>query len=166
MKRMKTLALGLTLLLVSGVALARLPNHKLTPGATNPGVTQENIKETICVSGWTKTIRPPSSYTTNLKKQGIKEYRYTEKRLSEFEEDHLISLQLGGNPTDPKNLWPEPYRIQCGARIKDVLETKLKRMVCDGKITLKQAQQAIATNWIAAYKKYVDKNGCPEVDEE
>ena len=63
-------------------------------------------------------------------------------------------------------MWPEPYRIQCGARIKDVLETKLKRMVCDGKMTLKEAQKAIATNWIAAYKKYVDKNGCPEVDEE
>jgi len=47
-----------------------------------------------------------------------------------------------------------------------VLETKLKRMVCDGKITLKQAQQAIAKNWIAAYEKYVDKEGCPSVDEE
>jgi len=165
--RVKKFSLGLAvLLLASGTALARLPNHTRTPGATNPGVTQENIHETICVSGWTKTIRPPSSYTNNLKKQQIKEYRYTEKRLAEFEEDHLISLQLGGNPTDPKNLWPEPYRIKCGARIKDVLETKLKRMVCDGKITLKQAQQAIAKNWIAAYKKYVDKEGCPNVDEE
>ena len=46
------------------------------------------------------------------------------------------------------------------------LQTKLKRMVCDGKITLKQSQVAIATNWIPAYKKYVDKNGCPDVDEE
>ena len=163
---MKTLALALALLLASGAALARLPNHKLTPGAVNPDVTQENIKETICVPHWTDTVRPPSKYTTALKKQGIKDYRYKEKRLSEYEEDHLISLQLGGNPTDPKNLWPEPYRIQCGARIKDVLETRLKRMVCDSKLTLEQAQQAIAKNWIAAYKKYVDKNGCPEIDEE
>jgi len=164
---MKRLVLALALLLLtSGAALARLPNHKLTPGVTNPDVTQENIHETICVSGWTKTIRPPSSYTNNLKKQGIKDYRYKEKRLPEYEEDHLIPLQLGGNPTDPKNLWPEPYRIQCGARIKDVVETKLKRMVCDGKMTLEDAQHTISTNWIAAYKKYVSKSGCPEIDEE
>lgn len=111
--------------------------------------------------GWTATIRPPSSYTNKLKTQQIKEYRYQEKRLSEFEEDHLISLQLGGYPTDARNLWPQPYRIKCGARIKDVLETRLKRMVCEGKLTLAQAQKEIATNWIAAYKKYVDKEGCP-----
>jgi hypothetical protein len=147
-------------------AIARLPNHTRTPGVTNPEVTQETISQTICVSGWTATVRPPSSYTTKLKTQQIREYRYKEKRLSEYEEDHLISLQLGGHPTDPQNLWPQPYRIKCGARIKDVLETKLKRMVCDGRMTLAAAQKAIATNWIAAYKKYVDKDGCPQVDEE
>lgn len=56
-----------------------------------------------------------ASYTTKLKTQQIREYRYKEKRLAEYEEDHLISLQLGGHPTDPKNLWPQPYRIKCGA---------------------------------------------------
>jgi hypothetical protein len=100
-----------------------------------------------------------------LKTQQIKEYRYKEKRLAEYEEDHLISLQLGGHPTDPQNLWPQPYRIKCGARIKDAVETKLKRLVCKGELTLAQAQRAIATNWVAAYKKYVDVDGCPEVDE-
>jgi hypothetical protein len=29
--------------------------------------------------------------------------------LSAFQEDHLISLELGGHPTDPRNLWPQPY---------------------------------------------------------
>jgi len=164
---MKRLSVAVLLLLFTATALSvPLPSRTRTPGATNPDVTQENIHETICVSGWTKTIRPPASYTNKLKKQQINEYRYKEKRLAEYEEDHLISLQLGGNPTDPKNLWPEPYRIQCGARIKDVLETKLKRMVCDGKLTLQEAQEAIAKNWIAAYKKYVHKEGCPEIDEE
>jgi hypothetical protein len=154
------------LTLFSSAALTRLPNHTRTPGVTNPDVTQDSIHQTICVSGWTATIRPPSSYTTKLKTQQIKEYHYQEKRPAEYEEDHLISLQLGGHPTDPKNLWPQPYRIKCGARIKDALETKLKRMVCDGQLTLAEAQKAIATNWIAGYKKYVDKDGCPELDEE
>jgi len=26
-----------------------------------------------------------------------------------YEEDHLISLENGGNLRDPRNLWPEPY---------------------------------------------------------
>jgi len=163
---MQKLCLGLVLLILSSGVLARLPNHTRTPGVTNPDVGQENIHQTICVSGWTTTIRPPSSFTNNLKKQQIREYRYKEKRLVEYEEDHLISLQLGGHPTDPKNLWPQPYRITCSARINDALETELKRMVCDGQIALREAQHAIATNWIAAYKKYVHEEGCPEVDEE
>jgi hypothetical protein len=77
-------------------------------------------------------------------------------KASGYEEDHLISLQLGGSPTDPKNLWPEPY-LGNNARKKDVVETKLKRLVCAGTITLKTAQDAISTNWVAAYNKYVTK---------
>jgi hypothetical protein len=107
---------------------------------------------------------PPATPTTS-RSRASRSIGENEKRLTEYEEDHLILLQLGGHPTDPKNLWPEPYRIKCGARIKDVLETKLKRMVCDGKMTLEAAQNAISTNWIAAYKKYVDKQGCLSVDE-
>ena len=142
-----------------------LPDKTRTPGATNPDVTQGNIHQTICVSGWTATIRPSTSYTNKLKLQQIQEYKYKDKKPSSYEEDHLISLQLGGHPTDPKNLWPQPYNIQCGARIKDVVETRLKRNVCDGKITLDEAQKAIATNWIAAYKRFVSKDGCPEPED-
>jgi hypothetical protein len=143
---------------------APLPNANLTPGVANPNVTQDNIQETICVSGWTDTIRPSSSYTTTLKKKQIGQYHYKDKKLSDYEEDHLISLQLGGDPRDARNLWPEQYHIACGARVKDVIETKLKRMVCDGEMTLFDAQQAITTDWVAAYKKHVNADGCPELE--
>jgi hypothetical protein len=73
----------------------------------------------------------------------------------DFEEDHLISLELGGSPTDPKNLWPEPYASSTGARTKDRLENALHALVCSGAIALKTAQKAIATNWYTAYLKYV-----------
>lgn len=109
-------------------------------------MTQDNIDQTICVSGWTATIRPGSSYTSKLKIEQIKEYSYKDKKPGDYEEDHLISLQLGGHPTDPRNLWPQPYNQACGARIKDVLETRLKRLVCDKKLPLADAQKAIATN--------------------
>lgn len=142
------------------VFAGNLPDPVRTPGVTNPSVTQENILENICVSGWTKTVRPSVSYTNKLKKKQIAEYGYAETSPTLYEEDHLISLQLGGNPTDPKNLWPEPYEDSCGARVKDVLETKLKKLVCDGDISLQDAQQAISSNWIEAYKQYVNADGC------
>src|SRR5277367_38835 len=77
-----------------------LPNPTLEPGAINPDVTQANINRTICVRGWTKTVRPPTSYTNALKLQQMKEYHLA-GTASDYQEDHLISLEMGGNPTDP-----------------------------------------------------------------
>lgn len=124
------------------------------PGATNPAVTQANIHQTVCVSGWTKTVRPPVGYTNKLKAQQMKAEGLTDSPR-DYEEDHLISLQLGGSPTSPLNLWPEPYAGPEGARRKDVVEDALKRLVCSGKMPLADAQTAIRTNWIIAYRKYV-----------
>jgi hypothetical protein len=152
---------GLLLLCGHANAGQAFPNWFMTPGVSNPDVTQRNIRRTICKSGWTKTIRPSTSYTNKLKRQQIEEYGYADKRLSSYEEDHLISLQLGGHPTDPRNLWPEAYAGKCGARVKDVIETKLKRLVCSGKISLEEAQQAIAFNWVVAYNDYVKPHTCP-----
>ena len=133
------------------------PNPALTPGSVNPNVTQSNIRSTICVPGFTATIRPPSSYTTSLKvKQLSSGYAVNgDYDTSHYEEDHLISLELGGHPTDPKNLWPEPYADKFGARVKDRIENKLHQLVCDGSLTLKTAQKAIASNWMDAYSKYI-----------
>jgi hypothetical protein len=75
--------------------------------------------------------------------------------MKDYEEDHLIPLTVGGNPRDPKNLWPEPWNGPYGAHVKDKLENKLHSLVCDGMLTLEEAQKAIATDWIAAYEKYV-----------
>jgi hypothetical protein len=79
-----------------------------TPGVLNPAVTQATIRSTICVRGWTSTVRPPVSYTNHLKEVQLEQYGL-HGALSAFQEDHLVSLELGGNPTDARNLWPEPY---------------------------------------------------------
>jgi hypothetical protein len=147
---------ALTLLLLAGTAAAGdLPNPGLTPGAINPDVTQANIQQTICVKGWTKTIRPPAYFTNKLKKQQIAQYGYADKNPKHYEEDHLISLEVGGDPRDERNLWPEPWTSQWNAHTKDKLENALHRMVCAGEIPLAEAQKAIAGNWIQAYKHYV-----------
>ena len=134
-----------------------MPKAKLTPGVVNPKVTQANIKKTICVKGYTATIRPPASYTTKIKKQQLASgYAYKGiTKTSYYEEDHLISLELGGSPKDVKNLWPEPYSGAYGARTKDKIENKLHTLVCNGDIALKTAQQLEAKNWYAAYVQYV-----------
>lgn len=154
------LSLIIVVVLASATLAGDLPDPAMTPGWANPEVTQETIDKTICVSGYTAKNRPPTSYTNKIKREQITAYGYTDTDLSHYEEDHLISLQLGGDPKDPRNLWPQPYAGSCGARVKDKIEGKLKRLLCAGKITLKEAQDAIASDWIAAYKKYYDAAGC------
>ena len=111
---------------------------------TNPAVTQTSITTTICVSGWTGTIRPTASYTNALKLKQIKQYGET-GGPSAYEEDHLIPLELGGAPRDPKNLWPEPH---AQSKLSDPLETALKRKVCAGALTLAESR-----NQILRYKR-------------
>jgi hypothetical protein len=109
----------------------------LTPGALNPYVTQANIHSTICVHGWTATVRPPVDYTNALKLKQMRQYG--EAGLpSAFQEDHLISLELGGAPRDPRNLWPEP---RPRADEVDRIENELNAKVCSGALSLADAQR-------------------------
>jgi hypothetical protein len=116
-----------------------LPDPKLTPGRLNPKVRQSTIKKTICKSGWTKTIRPPVSYTNGLKIKQMVLYGETGPP-SLYAEDHFIPLELGGAPKNPKNLWPEPHSQ---SKLSDPLETQLKQKVCRGVMKLKKARAAI-----------------------
>lgn len=127
-----------------------LPDPICTPGVADPRVTQDNILATICVSGYTTRVRPSSSYTNALKAQQIKAYGYTDTKLADYEEDHLIPLEIGGHPTDPKNLWPEPLTGPYPATKKDGVENSLHTKVCAGLMTLAAAQVGIAKNWESA----------------
>jgi hypothetical protein len=131
------------------------------PGMTNPNITQATISQTICNPKWsTKSIRPPVSYTDKLKVQDMQTYHLSGVK-GDFELDHLISLELGGNPTDPKNLWMEPYTASIpdgGAKVKDSVENYLHKQVCSGAITLAEAQKEITGDWYAVYKS---KNAKP-----
>jgi hypothetical protein len=135
------------------------PDPARTPGATNPDITQENIRETICNPRWsTKSIRPEAGYTNRLKVEQIGEYGYADSRLRDYEEDHFIPLELGGNPTDPRNLWPEPFQTSIadgGAHAKDKVENYLHAEVCSGSLTLEQAQREIAEDWYRVYQASV-----------
>lgn len=153
--RFNLLFATITLALSSPAWASDLPDPSLTPGAINPAVTQANIQQTVCVKGYTKTIRPPAHLTNKLKKRQIREYGYADRNPKHYEEDHLIALSIGGAPHDPSNLWPEPRKSQWNAEQKDQLEFVLYKMVCRQEISLAEAQHAMATNWIDAWKRYV-----------
>jgi hypothetical protein len=123
-------------------AAGPLPDPACTPGAIDPAVHQSNIRTTICLPGYTSTVRPSASETDKWKRVAVAAYGIT----GTGEYDHLVSLELGGtNATS--NLWPEPGSIP---NPKDSVENRLHKEVCSGQITLAAAQQAIATNWTTA----------------
>ena len=119
----------------SGVGVRASP--VLTPGVLNAAVTDATIHSTICRRGWTATIRPPTSYTSALKVRQMAAYGETGPPDG-YQEDHLISLELGGDPTDPRNLWPEPYPR---ASAVDQIENDLTAQVCSGALSLAEAQR-------------------------
>ena len=147
-RRASPLEILLAAALVAVVVVAALRLHRgsaprvladavRTPGVLNPEVTQATIRSTICTRGWTATIRPPVAYTNALKRKQMREYGEV-GTLSDYQEDHLISLELGGHPTDSRNLWPEPYPR---ARRVDAIENELNAQVCEGTLTLAEAQR-------------------------
>lgn len=104
------------------------------------------------MKGYTKTIRPPAHFTNKLKKRQLREYGCADRNPKHYEEDHLVALS--GAPDDPRNLWPAPRNSEWGANKKDELEFVLYKMVCAQEIFLAEAQHAMATDWIEAWKRY------------
>ena len=132
------------LLIASTIAchsLNGLPDPKCTPGKV---LTKDITK--ICKSGYTKTIRPPVSYTNRLKLKLMKLYGLS-GTSKDYVVDHLISLELGGDPKDITNLWPENSTGMNNSHDKDKVENYLHKQVCTGKMKIEDAQKLISTQW-------------------
>ena len=124
------------------------PDPSCTPGALNPAVTQATIGQTICMSGYSESVRPSEHITDKEKLASMAAYDDSGSP-GDFEYDHVVSLELGGAANDPRNLWPEPGK---SPNPKDSVENSLRRLVCSGQMSLAQAQKIIATGWIAYYR--------------
>jgi anti-sigma factor RsiW len=122
-----------------------LPIASLTPGATwNLSVDE------LCAPARHEKRQVSNSIRVNV----VSAYGMERVPADEYELDYLITPELGGAPT-AQNLWPQRYASRTwNAHVKDQLEQLLPTMVCDGAISLQTAQQDIAVDWIAAYKKY------------
>lgn len=119
------------------------PDPRCTPGALNPAVTQRAIDRTICVRGWAETVRPPEWVTEAEKRASLAAYGDRGPARG-YEYDHLVPLELGGAPNDPRNLWPQPG---ASPNRKDEIESRLRRAVCERRMGLPRAQRAIARDW-------------------
>lgn len=126
-------------------AVNALPDRDCTPGAVFPSVT----KDDICVSGYAKSVR---NVSTEEKSQVFAQYGIVTHSPGEYEVDHLISLELGGS-NDIANLWPEAANPTPGFHEKDKVENYLHDQVCNGTMSLQDAQQQIVSNWLEIYQK-------------
>lgn len=125
-------------------AQGRQPDPDCTPGAMVAGVGTEHV----CVPGYAQSVR---SVTDSEKRAVYAAYDIALHAPNQYEVDHLISLELGGS-NDIANLWPEPAEPTPGFHEKDQVENELHKEVCDGKMTINQAQRIISTDWFGFYK--------------
>ena len=126
----------------------QLPDPRCTPGSIDPDVTQADIRSTICKKGWTGTVRPPESQTERFK-YNVAYPAYGTPRAERTELDHLVPLELGGS-NDATNLWPE---YPPTPNPKDTVENAMNAAVCEGRVSLTAAQDAIAAGWLTAEKR-------------
>ena len=145
------------------IAAHVLPDPAVVTGIQNPAVNQGNIRTTVCVANWTKTVRPPTSYTDKLRAQ----LTPPGHKPSDGEGDHAWPIEDGGMPgpvplSDPAqtalflhSFWWQIYADHYGARVKDVLESNLHRRLCAGTITIQQAHDALFPNWLVGFVQYV-----------
>lgn len=119
-----------------------LPDSLCTPGVVAKGYTTRRL----CAHHYPP--RPPVTVTEPMKRKAMAEYGYvygTSARAYEY--DHLVPLELGGAPADPRNLWPEPHAGPNGSYTKDGVENHLRAQLCAGKITLRAARHIMRTDW-------------------
>ncbi len=121
-----------------------LSDPQCTPGAIFADATVQQI----CTPGYSKSVR---DVPTSVKDQVYAEYGIPSHKPGEYEVDHLISLELGGS-NDSANLWPEPAEPRPGFHEKDKVENYLHDQVCNGAVSLHDAQVKIATDWLSVYQ--------------
>ena len=134
-----------------GYSLAALkagvfPNRAFTPGASRFVGRKDICRADDNDPAWLI----PAPVQENV----LREYGITSSQSKDYQLDYLIPPSLGGT-AEIQNLWPEPYsNLSWNAHVKDELETRLRHLVCEGKVSLPEAQRDISGDWTRAYKKY------------
>jgi hypothetical protein len=145
-----------------------VPDPRCTPGAFNPTLTLEILKNPLFRTGCVRDC-----VTSGQQKQvtygwyGITHPQGNQGAGQTCELDHLVPLEMGGADT-LANIWPQcgPDGVALADRFfkqKDLVENYLTAMVKGGQMQLAPAQIAIATDWtqfLDAAKKWCAPSGC------
>lgn len=129
-------------------------NQILQDTACTPGAILTTDVSVICTPGYTKTVRDVSDAT---RKKVFAQYGIPYSEHDNYEVDHLISLELGGS-NDISNLWPENSKIEYGSHFKDKFENYLHTQICNGKMTVQEAQKQISEDWLKYYQGYINQD--------
>ena len=129
-----------------------VPDPKCTPGAVNPSVTIDVLKNTAFKTGCVRDCATKESdKNVTYGQYGIPHPAHNTGSSQVCELDHLISLELGGADT-LDNIWPQcgPNQAALARRFfkqKDSVENFLAEQVRTGQMDLQKAQTEIATDW-------------------
>ncbi len=133
--------------IITAAFLAAATPTKADSLPVNPDVTQGTVDSTICQHGYTRSIRPPVSFTNSVKIALMREEGLPLELIGDKILDHKISLSVGGAPSDLRNL---VLQDRDDSYAKDRVEHCLREAICTGRTTLRDAQQAIWRDWRSA----------------
>ena len=119
-----------------------LPDRSCTPGVAVRGLRLS----VLCRYGYTASVR---NVPLDVKRTVYRRYGISRHAPGQFEVDHLIPLAVGGS-NDERNLWPQAAP---GYHRKDRIEADLARAVCARRVSLADAQHAIASDWTTAMRR-------------
>jgi hypothetical protein len=142
---------GVALVVSAGLHLHAASSFAQDASMLDERVTQQNIAATICRPGYADTVSPPFDDMMEHKDRLLAERGIDSEHGTRYALDRRVPIVLGGSPDAPDNLDLLPWGGHKGERRKELLTAKLKRCVCEGRMSLSDAQTAIAGNWSAHY---------------
>ncbi|RFU44861.1 hypothetical protein [Paraburkholderia sp. DHOC27] len=122
-------------------------------------VTQQSIGSTICRPDYVDAVSPSISVMMERKARLLADLGISTDAGVAYALDRHVPVLLGGAPDSPANFDLLPWAGNQGERRKSRLVVRLKHCVCEGKMTLSDAQATILGNWSAAYPGF-GQNSC------
>jgi hypothetical protein len=149
-RRWRALLLGFGALFVLRIGAAGAQENSML----DERVTQQSVGETICRPGYADTVAPPFDELMAHKDRLLAQRGIDGESGVSFALDRRVPIVLGGSPDAPANLELLPWAGQQGERRKARAAVMLKRCVCEGKLSLAEAQAAIVGNWSVVYSGF------------